>query len=139
MQTQLRELGATHLLPDDFKKFDEVHKTGKLIKPEDAGYFIATLALKGGKKLSGEFVGIEAPEMQEFRLPVGRWKPPSRSFRYAVLILPCALFVRDCSSTSFTFTRYPQTAVLQKRLPYSQTLSDRIFKDPYSHFISLEY
>lgn len=53
--------------PEDYAKFIKVHAEGKLVKPEDCGYVIASLAIKAPKELSGAFVSWDSDECAAFR------------------------------------------------------------------------
>lgn len=67
MQQHLRETGSSHLTEKDYNKFVTAHIQGNLVKPEDAGYVIAALALKAPKVLSGQFINWNGDECKEFR------------------------------------------------------------------------
>lgn len=53
--------------PKDLAKFTGLHDTGTLVKPEDSGYVIASLAVKAGKDLTGKFVSWDEEAMAPFR------------------------------------------------------------------------
>ena len=53
MQKLIREDGNNHLTSKDYSKFTEAFSGGKLVKPEDCGHVIATLALKAPSHLVG--------------------------------------------------------------------------------------
>lgn len=42
--------------PEELDRFLTMHESGTLVKPEDAGYVIAGLAVFATKDLSGKFV-----------------------------------------------------------------------------------
>lgn len=69
MQKLIREDGNNHLTSKDYSKFTEAFSGGKLVKPEDCGHVIATLALKAPKSLSGQFVSWDSEDCKEFRRP----------------------------------------------------------------------
>ena len=56
MQRNIRETYKEHMDPKDMEKFNGLHKTGKLLKPEQPGQVIANLALNGAMELSGQFL-----------------------------------------------------------------------------------
>jgi hypothetical protein len=66
MQAALRE-NTAHMLPADAQRFVDAHANGKLVKPEDSGHVIATLALRAPKELSGKFVSWDSDECADFR------------------------------------------------------------------------
>ena len=66
MQVAVR--GATeHMSKSDQERFVKAHAEGKLVRPEDAGHVIASLAIKAPKSLSGQFVSWDGQECAEFR------------------------------------------------------------------------
>ncbi|KZS98052.1 NAD(P)-binding protein [Sistotremastrum niveocremeum HHB9708] len=70
MQGVLRATGPGAMNPTDISRFIQMHEAGTLVKPEDTGYVIASLALKAPKSLSGAFVSWDKEECEEFRRPV---------------------------------------------------------------------
>jgi hypothetical protein len=66
MQAAVRNSGA-HMREKDMERFVKAHAEGKLVKPEDSGYVIATLAVKAPKSLSGQFVSWDGDDCAEFR------------------------------------------------------------------------
>ncbi|KAF5344072.1 hypothetical protein D9758_008871 [Tetrapyrgos nigripes] len=66
MQKEIRESGATHM-GDGHANFVRLHKDGLLLKPEESGHVLASLALKAPKSLSGQYVSWDAEECKEFR------------------------------------------------------------------------
>ena len=68
MQTLLRETGASKgIRGEDMVKFESAHRKGKLVKPEDSGYCIASLVLNATKDLSGKFVSWDSEECKPYR------------------------------------------------------------------------
>ncbi|KAJ6485123.1 hypothetical protein C8R47DRAFT_548573 [Mycena vitilis] len=67
MQAALRQTGAPHMTPKDYQSFVAAHTDGKLLKPEDPGHVIASLALNAAKSMSGQFVSWDAPECANYR------------------------------------------------------------------------
>jgi NAD(P)-dependent dehydrogenase (short-subunit alcohol dehydrogenase family) len=56
MQRELREDHASNLEPDVHAKFTNVHKEGKLLRPEQPGHVMAKLVLDAPSSLSGRFL-----------------------------------------------------------------------------------
>ncbi|KAJ9118152.1 hypothetical protein QFC22_004055 [Naganishia vaughanmartiniae] len=69
MQAKLRQLGPTSMHPEEFKRFETMHKEGKLLPPDSPGYVIASLAVRGPIKLSGQFLNWNADELADFQKP----------------------------------------------------------------------
>ncbi|KAF9464480.1 hypothetical protein BDZ94DRAFT_1354388 [Collybia nuda] len=67
MQTQIRQNGASLMTEKDHQIFKDVHSSGKLVKPEDAGHVIAALALQAHKHMSGRFMSWDSEECKEFK------------------------------------------------------------------------
>ncbi|KAJ2936914.1 hypothetical protein H1R20_g183, partial [Candolleomyces eurysporus] len=67
MQAEIRSTGGSVMPPEDYQKFLKVHADGKLVKPEDCGYVIASLAVRAPKSLSGQFVSWDSEECKPFR------------------------------------------------------------------------
>lgn len=66
MQAAVR--GATgYMASADQERFLKAHREGKLVRPEDSGYVIASLALNASKTLSGQFVSWDSQECADFR------------------------------------------------------------------------
>jgi NAD(P)-dependent dehydrogenase (short-subunit alcohol dehydrogenase family) len=66
MQRDVRD--NAHVMPaEEAKRFIQAHTEGTLIKPEDPGHVIATLALKAPKSISGQFVTWNQPDLADFR------------------------------------------------------------------------
>ena len=59
--------GREHMLPNEFDRFVKLHETSSLVKPEDCGHVIASLALSAPKELSGKFVSWDSDECKDFR------------------------------------------------------------------------
>lgn len=65
MQALIR---VSETLPSVQKQlFIDAHSSGKLVKPEDAGYTIASLALNATANLSGEFVSWDSDYCAPYR------------------------------------------------------------------------
>ncbi|KZT60239.1 NAD(P)-binding protein [Calocera cornea HHB12733] len=62
MQKHFLEVAPTYLNPAEAEFVAEVHASGKLVKPEDSGYVLASLAVKGSPELSGQFFFWDSPE-----------------------------------------------------------------------------
>ncbi|KAJ9126274.1 hypothetical protein QFC24_002005 [Naganishia onofrii] len=69
MQARLRELGPTSMDAEEFKRFETLHKEGKLLPPDSPGHVIASLAVRGPIKLSGQFLTWNADELADFQKP----------------------------------------------------------------------
>ncbi|KAF7352726.1 Short-chain dehydrogenase/reductase family protein [Mycena venus] len=67
MQATLRQSGAPHMKAEDHQMFVAVHTNGKLLKAEDPGHVIASLALHAAKNLSGQFVSWDSQECEDYR------------------------------------------------------------------------
>ena len=67
MQNKLRLIGLQSMSPEDLDKFIKVHADGKLVKPEDCGYVIASLAVNAPKEMSGAFVSWDSEECAPYR------------------------------------------------------------------------
>ena len=53
--------------PEDVAKFVGLYEGGRLVKPEDSGQVIASLAIRAPSSMSGQFVAWDASELQEYR------------------------------------------------------------------------
>ncbi|THV08468.1 NAD(P)-binding protein [Dendrothele bispora CBS 962.96] len=69
MQTSIREKGAPHMGSEGHGGFIRLHQDGKLLKPELPSHVIASLALKGPKTLSGQFISWDDDVCKEFMAP----------------------------------------------------------------------
>ena len=67
MQAVLRADGANSMSESSYQEFVQAHADGKLIKPEDPGHVIASLALNAPKDLSGQFVSWETDVCKPYR------------------------------------------------------------------------
>ncbi|KAJ6515815.1 hypothetical protein C8R45DRAFT_219468 [Mycena sanguinolenta] len=67
MQAALRQAGAQHMKPEEHQKFVAAHTGGKLLKPEDPGHVISSLALHAAKSMSGQFLSWDSQECAEYR------------------------------------------------------------------------
>lgn len=59
MQVEIREQHRAAMGEEGYSRFAELHKTGKLLKPEQPGAVIANLAIGAPKTLSGKFIRYE--------------------------------------------------------------------------------
>ncbi|KZP00063.1 NAD(P)-binding protein [Calocera viscosa TUFC12733] len=66
MQKNFLIAAPSHLNPAEAKFVAEVHSSGKLVKPEDSGYVLASLAVKGSPELSGQFFFFNGPEAEPY-------------------------------------------------------------------------
>jgi len=62
MQKNFLIAAPNHLNPSEAELVASVHSSGKLVKPEDSGYVLASLAVKGSQELSGQFFSWNSPE-----------------------------------------------------------------------------
>ncbi|KAJ6539419.1 hypothetical protein B0H19DRAFT_1178941 [Mycena capillaripes] len=67
MQAALRETGAPHMTANDHQLFVAAYTDGKLLKAEQPGHVIASLALHATKSLSGQFVSWDSQECADYR------------------------------------------------------------------------
>ena len=67
MQAVLRSDGAASMKESTHQEFVQTHLDGKLLKPEDPGHVIASLALNATKDLSGQFVSWDAEPCKPYR------------------------------------------------------------------------
>lgn len=67
MQVMIRADGAASM-GDDHAKFIDLHRTGKLVQPQDPGHVLAALANDAPKALSGKMYSWNDPEMKEYCL-----------------------------------------------------------------------
>lgn len=67
MQTALREQGVNHVGGTHHERFAQIHAEGKLVRPEQSGYVIASLAVGAGKEMSGKFVSWDDQDCAAFR------------------------------------------------------------------------
>ncbi|RCH80020.1 hypothetical protein CU098_008375 [Rhizopus stolonifer] len=65
MQNMIRSTGASGM-KDDHAKFIELHRDGKLVKPEDPAHVLAALANQPPKHLSGGFFSWNDEDMKPF-------------------------------------------------------------------------
>ena len=56
MQRSIRETYNEQMDQKDMEKFNSLHKTGKLLSPEQPGHVIAKLVLNAERYLSGQFL-----------------------------------------------------------------------------------
>ena len=66
MQREIREVHKDSM-GDENKKFQELHQTGKLLKPEQPGHVLAKLSLKAPKEFNGQFLSWDSPELKAFQ------------------------------------------------------------------------
>jgi hypothetical protein len=55
------------MTPEDAERFIQAHAEGKLVKPEDAGYVLSSLAISAPKAMSGKFVSWDSDDCTDFR------------------------------------------------------------------------
>ncbi|KAH8105882.1 short-chain dehydrogenase [Cristinia sonorae] len=67
MQAVLRAEGAGTMADTVHQDFVQAHAEGKLVKPEDCGHVIASLALNATKDLTGEFVAWDSEPCKPYR------------------------------------------------------------------------
>jgi NAD(P)-dependent dehydrogenase (short-subunit alcohol dehydrogenase family) len=67
MQSVLREIGASEMHPHEHQIFLDVHSSSKLVKPEQSGHVLASLAVSASKDLSGKFVTWNGEECAPHR------------------------------------------------------------------------
>ncbi|TCD68187.1 hypothetical protein EIP91_011358 [Steccherinum ochraceum] len=67
MQAVLRTEGAGRMEDKDHQDFVQTHEQGKLLKPEDPGHVIASLALNATKDLTGQFVSWDSDTCKPYR------------------------------------------------------------------------
>lgn len=53
--------------PTEFQKFNTLHSTGKLVKPEECGQVIAGLAVGATPEMSGRYVSWDDEVLERFR------------------------------------------------------------------------
>ncbi|KAJ7180171.1 hypothetical protein C8R43DRAFT_972003 [Mycena crocata] len=68
MQATLRQTGAPHMSAKDHQMFVSAHTDGKLLKAEDPGHVIASLALHAPQSMSGQFVSWDSQECADYRV-----------------------------------------------------------------------
>ncbi|OBZ70436.1 putative oxidoreductase C30D10.05c [Grifola frondosa] len=66
MQALVRGKGALSMKEEDHLKFMNVHATGQLVKPEDAGYVAAALSLQAPSDLSGQFLSWDSEICKDY-------------------------------------------------------------------------
>jgi hypothetical protein len=52
----------------DYDLFVAAHANGKLLKAEDPGHVVASLALNAARSLSGQFVSWDSEECADYRV-----------------------------------------------------------------------
>ena len=53
---------------DDYRKFKDLHESGKLLPPDEPGHVIASLCANPPKDLSGQFLSWDDPILESHRL-----------------------------------------------------------------------
>lgn len=66
MQREIREVHKDSM-GEENKKFQELHQTGQLLKPEQPGHVIAKLSLEAPKEFNGQFLSWNSPELKAFQ------------------------------------------------------------------------
>ncbi|EJU06476.1 NADP-binding protein [Dacryopinax primogenitus] len=66
MQLNFLKSAPAHLSPAEADWVASVHSSGQLVKPEDSGYVLASLVVKGSSDLSGQFFSWNSPEAQPY-------------------------------------------------------------------------
>ena len=56
MQRQLREVHSAVMAEKDNEKFLGLHRTGKLLRPDQPGHVMARMVLDPPEKLSGQYI-----------------------------------------------------------------------------------
>lgn len=81
MQKSIREKAKEFMDPNEYVRFEEMHRDGKLLPPEKPGHVFAALAIRGtrshptlpnekeGAGAKGAYINWEAEELQDFQLP----------------------------------------------------------------------
>ncbi|KAG9199507.1 hypothetical protein G6514_008470 [Epicoccum nigrum] len=67
MQRAIREEHNLAMSSTDQEKFHGLHKEGKLVRPEQPGGVIASLAVRGDKSLSGKFLSWDDESLKGYR------------------------------------------------------------------------
>ncbi|KAF9439274.1 hypothetical protein BGZ76_006003 [Entomortierella beljakovae] len=65
MQSVIRTKGADTMVPDQHAKFVEFHSTKALLRPDQPGHVIASLALNAPNSLSGKFFSWNSDDLKE--------------------------------------------------------------------------
>ncbi|PFH52795.1 hypothetical protein AMATHDRAFT_188943 [Amanita thiersii Skay4041] len=71
MQACLRATGESHMDKASYDLFIGAYNEGKLIRPEDCGHVVASLALNAPQSLSGEFLSWDSDVCKPFRKEEG--------------------------------------------------------------------
>ncbi|KAI9688742.1 MAG: hypothetical protein M1822_001099 [Bathelium mastoideum] len=67
MQRNIREKHHDKMDAKDTKKFQDLHSSGGLLKPEQPGNVMARLALEATPDLSGRFISWQDPELKAYQ------------------------------------------------------------------------
>ncbi|WWC63442.1 uncharacterized protein I303_106044 [Kwoniella dejecticola CBS 10117] len=67
MQALLRNEGPATMHPDEMVKFQNAHKNGELLAPEQPGSVIAGLAIDGSLELTGEYINWADDRLKSFQ------------------------------------------------------------------------
>ncbi|KIO32794.1 hypothetical protein M407DRAFT_95923 [Tulasnella calospora MUT 4182] len=67
MQATVRAEGINRMDPSELEKFNTLHSTGKLVKPEECGQVIAGLAVAAMPEMSGKYVSWDDETLRQFR------------------------------------------------------------------------
>jgi hypothetical protein len=55
------------VMGENYNKFVDLHRDGKLVDPQDCGYALASLSINASKDLSGKYVSWDDEELAEYR------------------------------------------------------------------------
>lgn len=81
MQKSIREKAKESMEPNEYARFEELHRDGKLLPPQKPGHVFAALAVRGtrsnpalpnekeGAGAKGAYINWEAEELSDFQLP----------------------------------------------------------------------
>ncbi|KAG8892433.1 hypothetical protein FRC01_014173 [Tulasnella sp. 417] len=67
MQVKVRTEGVNRMDPSELNKFNTLHCTGTLVKPEDCGQVIAGLAVAATPEISGKYLSWDDETLRQFR------------------------------------------------------------------------
>ena len=56
MQQDVKNIHTANMSEKDAKKFHDLHREGKLLKPEQPGKVMAKLVMEGSRELSGRYL-----------------------------------------------------------------------------------
>lgn len=67
LQKSIRNTGQGAMDPEAYSTLLDLHRDGKLLKPEQPGNVLAELALRADKDISGKFFKWDAPELSDYQ------------------------------------------------------------------------